>query len=128
MALPNAIRSGDVSASRRDDGDSVHGPDWTDVREYLDYLELLSNRGVRLVLKPATGYSNRGGFRVELWLDGLPVVLGSCGFGRGYAGSAKTMAGAAYVACLKGDEALELAKAVAVAVRSPRKRRKAPKG
>jgi len=114
-----------VGSRRGDDGNSTSGPDWYDVREYLDYLQLFSNRGVQLLIKPATGYSNRGGLRVELWLDGIPIPLASQGVGGGYAAGSKTMAGAAYVACLKGHEALDLAQAIAVNVRSPRKRRKA---
>jgi len=113
-----------VGASRGDDGNSTSGPDWHDVREYLRDIEMLSQRRVYLRLKLEENYSNRNGFRIELWLDGLPIVLASQGVGRDYAGGSKTMAGAAYVACLKGLEALDLAKAVAVTVRSPRKRRK----
>lgn len=101
--------------------DRVDGPSWDDVRDYVAYIEHLSNRRVQLLIKPEKNYSNRWGFRVELWLDGLPIALASVGIGRNYAAGARTMAGAAYQACLRGEEALELAANVKVAVRAPRK-------
>jgi len=113
-----------VAAPDRISRDGTSGPDWDDVREYIAYLEGISHRGVRLLIKPEENLSNRWGYRVELWLDGLPVALASIGIGRGYAAGARTMAGASYQACLRGQEALELAADVKIIVRRARQRKR----
>lgn len=116
-----------MPASKHDDGDSTHGPGWDDVYEYLDYLAGLSGRRVRLVIEQETSLSKSRYFRVNLWSDGLPIVLGEGSFGRSYIGGARTMAGAAYRACLRAEEALLNAADIENALRAPRRRRKTKK-
>lgn len=113
-----------MPASKHDDGNSTHGPGWDDVYEYLDHLSNLCGHRVRLVIEPKAGFSKSRYFRIELWADGLPIVLGEGSFGRSYAPGSRTMAGAAYKACLRGEEALLAAAHIAHSLRKPRARRK----
>lgn len=97
----------DVAAPSSISRDAEQGPTWDDVREYIAYLEGISQCGIQLRLRSQAYPCNPFGFRVELWMDGFPNRLASVGIGRNYAAGARTMAGAAYQACLVGHETLE---------------------
>lgn len=106
--------------------DNAEGPRWDDVHEYLAYLQHEWGHKLRLQVSTESNFSNRTGFRVELWADGIPVLLASVGIGRNYAAGARTMAGAAYQACLIGHETLELATFIKVTRRPSRRRQRKP--
>lgn len=112
-----------VPAPRHDDGNSTAGPGWNDVRQYLAYLAGQCNRRVRLVVEPETDLSSSSEYRVELWMDGIPVLLGEARFGANDGYGSRTMAGAAYRACIKGEESLARVADIAITGTSPRNRR-----
>lgn len=82
------------------------GPTWDDVFVYLTYLSGLGNGHVRLLTIPSRSLGYCGYFRVEVRLDGLPDALGEASFGGDYSPGARTMAGAAYRACMAAEETL----------------------
>lgn len=116
-----------MSATRDYDSNGAQGPTWDDVYVYLAYLSGLGNGRVFLRLGPEMSVGSCGYYRIELWMDGLPHVLGEGGFGEHYAPGSRTMAGAAFAACIKGEETLVGAQNFTEPAMAPRKRRKTKK-
>lgn len=114
-----------MPATTDDDSNGAQGPTWDDVYLYLAYLADRWDGRVRLDVEPKVVFRHRRFFRVILRMDGLPDILGEGSFGAGNAFSSRTMAGAAYRACIKGEETLESIASAKVLAVAPRKRRKA---
>ena len=95
-----AWRSYDVGKRPNDGPNPSNGPDWHDVREFLTHIEAVSNSRVQLCIRTQAIDRRRGRLVVELYMDTLRYPLAVVGVGSTDTYGARTVAGAAYQACL----------------------------